>query len=101
MTEVKKLSKDEVRKIAKLARLKLSEQEVGKFQGQLVDILSYIDMLNEVDISGVEPTAQTTDMINNFREDMNRASLTASEAVSQAVRTQGNHFKVKAVFTQE
>ncbi len=55
-----KLSHDEVRKIARLARLGLTDAEVEKFSKQLSDILSYSKMLDEVDTSGVEPIAQIT-----------------------------------------
>ena len=63
------LSKDEVRHIAKLSRLKLSEEEVEKFSKELTSILDYIDILNELDTENVEPTAQVTDLTNVFRED--------------------------------
>tara|TARA_Y100000310_G_scaffold333345_2_gene410694 strand:- start:192 stop:488 length:297 start_codon:yes stop_codon:yes gene_type:complete len=63
------LSNDDVRHIAKLARLNLSDDEVKKFSTELTDILKYIDKLQEVDTKGVEPTAQMTGLKNVFRED--------------------------------
>jgi len=63
------LSHDDVRHIAKLARLHLSDEEVEKFSRELSSILDYIDQLQEVDTSNVEPTAQVTGQTNSFRED--------------------------------
>lgn len=63
------LSHDDVRHIAKLARLTLSEEEVEKLAGELTSILSYVDKLQEVNTEGVEPTAQVTGLTNSFRED--------------------------------
>lgn len=64
-----KLTKDQVRHVAKLARLGLTPQEVEKFQTQLSGILDYVEQLNEVNTDGVEPTAQVTGLVNVMRED--------------------------------
>lgn len=58
------LSSEEVRKIAMLARLGLTDAEVEKFAGQLTGILDWVDMLSEVDTDGVEPTYQVTGLTN-------------------------------------
>jgi aspartyl-tRNA(Asn)/glutamyl-tRNA(Gln) amidotransferase subunit C len=63
------LSDDDVRHIAKLCRLNLSDKEVQKFAPELNDILTYIEKLQEVDTSSVEPTPQPTGIVNRFRED--------------------------------
>ncbi len=63
------LTKDEVRHIAKLARLNLSEEEVEKFTKELSSILDYVDQLQEVDTEGVVSTAQVTGLNNSFRAD--------------------------------
>lgn len=78
-----KLTKDEVARIAMLARLKLTDAELEKFAAQLTDILAAVDLLSEVDTDNVEPTAQVTglqnvaeqDEIQNFVED--KSSLLA------------------------
>ena len=64
------LTKDQVRHIAKLARLRLSDDEVEKFSKELTSILGYIDMLKEVDTSTVQPTTNVTGLTNCFREDV-------------------------------
>ena len=63
------LSDDDVRHIAKLCRLNLSDKEVSKFAKELTQILGFIDQLNEVDTSDIEVTAQVTGLINQFRKD--------------------------------
>jgi len=64
-----KLSKEEVRHIAKLAGLTLSDAEVKKFQSQLNEILSYVGQLKGVKTKNVESTSQVTGLENVFRED--------------------------------
>ena len=63
------LTADQVRHIAKLARLGLTEEEIGKFAGQLDNILTYVAKLNEVDTSDVAATSQVTGLQNVLRED--------------------------------
>jgi aspartyl-tRNA(Asn)/glutamyl-tRNA(Gln) amidotransferase subunit C len=63
------LTSDDVRHIAKLARLSLGDKEVEKFSHELTDILTYVEMLQEVDTSKVEPTEQVTGLTNSSRED--------------------------------
>jgi aspartyl-tRNA(Asn)/glutamyl-tRNA(Gln) amidotransferase subunit C len=75
------LTPDQVRHIAKLARLELSEEEVEKFSKELTSILQYVDMLKEVDTTGVEPTAQVTGKVNALREDAVRQGSTSPDAL--------------------
>ena len=63
------LSHDEVKYIARLARLKLSQGEVEKFSIQLTEILSWVEMLKEVNVEGVTPTSQVTGLITRGRPD--------------------------------
>ncbi|MBU4256949.1 Asp-tRNA(Asn)/Glu-tRNA(Gln) amidotransferase subunit GatC [Patescibacteria group bacterium] len=64
-----KFSKKDIQHIANLARLELTDEELKIYGSQLSDILNYIGQLREVDVSGVEPTAQTAGLENIFRED--------------------------------
>jgi len=73
------LHDDNVRHIAKLARLKLSEEEVQKFTKELSSILGYVEILNELDTENVEPTAQVTGLTNVFREDVVHESEATTE----------------------
>jgi len=73
------LSHDDVRHIAKLARLNLSDEEVKKYSKELSSILEYVDALQKVETKGVEPTAQVTGLTNAFREDVVRESDATAE----------------------
>lgn len=75
------LSADDVRHIAKLARLTLSEEEVGKYTTELTKILEYIDMLGSVDTKGIEPTAQVTGVTNSLRADVVTPPITSADAL--------------------
>lgn len=79
------LTPEQVRHVAKLARLRLSDAEVEKFSGQLSAILDYVAILNEVDTEGVQPTSQVTGLENVTREDVVRA--TATDAMVDALGT--------------
>lgn len=67
--EMADLSHDDVLKLARLARLKLSEDEVAKYQTELTEILKYVEQLDAVDVSGLEPTSQVTGLTNVTRVD--------------------------------
>ncbi|OGJ54542.1 hypothetical protein A3D11_01735 [Candidatus Peribacteria bacterium RIFCSPHIGHO2_02_FULL_49_16] len=71
---------DDIRHIAKLARLHISDKEVKRYTKELSSILTYVDKLKEVDTRNVEPTTQVTGLRNVFREDEVRPSDTAPEA---------------------
>ena len=78
MPTVTTLTKDQVRHIAKLARLSLTDAEVEKFTTELGAILGYIDQLTEVDTAGVTPTAQVTGTTSVLRQDELRAEPLAN-----------------------
>ena len=75
------LTQEQVRHIAKLARLRLTDEEVEKFAPQLTGIFQYVDMLQEVNTDGVPATEQVTGMENSFREDTVRTGGTAPESL--------------------
>lgn len=81
------LTREEVLKVAELARLKFKEEEIGKFQQQLNDILGYVAILDEVDTEGVEPLISVHDGFNRLREDEVKKSLTMEEAMRNAPET--------------
>ncbi len=64
------ISLDEVKKLARLAKLALSDDELTHYQSEIASILGYIEQLNEVDTTGVEPTSQVTGLENVTREDI-------------------------------
>ena len=93
------LSKDEIQHIAKLARLELTDEELEKYGGQLSAVLNYIDQLKEVDVKGVEPTAQVTGLENVLREDAVRDwdEKEIEEALADAPEREERFIKVKRV----
>ncbi len=76
-----KLTPAQVRHIAKLARLQLSDDEVERYATELTRILEYVDMLGEVDTKNVSPTAQVAGLQNSWREDSIRPSLAEPDAL--------------------
>ena len=64
-----KLSRDDVLKLAQLARLKLSDEEVEEYSQELTEILEYVEKLNSVNTDGLEPTNQVTGLSNVMRKD--------------------------------
>ena len=92
------LTLEEVRHVARLARLRLTDAELVEMQQQLSSILEHVDALQEVDVSDVPPTAQVTDVVNVVRPDEVRPSLPVEEALSGAPHREGDFFKVKPVF---
>ncbi len=92
------LTRDDVLHIAKLSRITLTDTEVEKFKDQLSAILGYIDKLNEIDTSGVEPTINTTGIIDRMREDVEKASFNQEEALQNSKETHNGFFAVPNVF---
>lgn len=79
-----KLTKEEVEKLAHLARLQLTEEEKERYTDQLTSILSYVTMLGEVDTAGVEETSQVTGLSNVTREDEVDATLCSPDELLEA-----------------
>jgi aspartyl-tRNA(Asn)/glutamyl-tRNA(Gln) amidotransferase subunit C len=99
-----KISEDEVRRVADLANLALSEAEIARMAKDLDGILGHIDKLNELDTTGVEPMAQVLfdAPIENsdtatLREDRERTPLSNADAVANAPVTSGGYYKVPKV----
>jgi len=91
------LTHDEVRHIARLARVGLSPEEVERFRDQLSTILDHFQGLNAFDTEGVPPTAQSFDLTNVERDDTPRHSAPLDEVLENAPRNEGAYFRVRAV----
>ena len=96
-----KLKNSDILHVAKLAKLNLSENEIKKFQKQLGEIITYVNELNEVDTSGVEPTSQTTKMENVSRKDKKEISLDKDLALSQVDESYNNYFIVPIILEEK
>jgi aspartyl-tRNA(Asn)/glutamyl-tRNA(Gln) amidotransferase subunit C len=91
------LSADQVRWVAHLARLELSDEELAMMTPQLSAIVEYVDQLKQVNTEGIEPLAHPLPVQNVFREDGPAASLPVDEALANAPARQGDFYRVPAV----
>ncbi len=91
------ISRAEVEKVSLLARLLLSEKELDTMTVQLGAILDYMDLLNEIDTSDIEPMAHPRDVTNVFRADQCRPSLARDEALANAPHRDAECYLVPAV----
>ncbi len=88
------ISKEDVKHIASLAKLKFSEEEIDGFTDKFAEVLSYVGKLNEVDIENIEPTYQVYDYNQNLREDIVKEGLSREEVLQNAVEEQYGYFKL-------
>ena len=91
------VSLDDVRKVARLARLELSEEEEARIAEDLGQMLDYVAALNELDTDNVLPTAHVLPISNVFREDTVMPSLPQAEALANAPSSGHGHFRVPKV----
>ena len=92
-----KLSAEDVRAIADLARLELSDDDVARYQRQLSAILDYFQKLEELDTSRVDPTSSMLPLTNVMRRDEAGPALAVDEALANAPDSDGEQFRVRAV----
>ncbi len=94
-----KITRDEVLNVANLARLQITDSETELFAGQIADILTYIDMLNQVDTEGVTPTSHAVPMTNAFREDEETGHLNRDKALENAPEKEDGMFLVPKIIS--
>ena len=92
-----KLSREEVQHIALLARLGLSDAEVEKAREQLSNILENFEVLQQVDTTGVPPTAQSVTLQNVMKDDEPDSSLPPEDILANAPQKEGDFFRIRAV----
>lgn len=91
------IDEKDVRKIAKLARLRLSDDEVKLYQGQLVKILDSMAELDKIDTKDVPPTSSVLGAVNVMREDEPMARAGCEKLLANAPEREGPYFKVRKV----
>ncbi|OGE29742.1 asparaginyl/glutamyl-tRNA amidotransferase subunit C [Candidatus Daviesbacteria bacterium RIFCSPHIGHO2_01_FULL_40_11] len=96
-----KLTRDQVKHVARLADLPLTDEEEEKYSQTISKILDYVEQLNQVDTSDVEPTFNVTGQNNVFREDTTDACLSQEEVLSNAPKKKNDMFETKGVFEKE
>lgn len=91
------LTEKEITHLAKLANLHLSEKEVKKYQGQLTETIDYINNLNEINTSSVDPSCSSTDQKNVFFADgeKNQRPLSQNQALANTKKKKNDYFFVK------
>ncbi len=87
----------DVEHVAKLARLELSEEEKEKFSKQLGDILTYVEQMNKVDTTNVEPMSHAVPIVNVMREDVVVTEHTKEELMANAPSVEDGFFRVPKI----
>lgn len=95
--EKPKISKKDVQYVARLARLNVSEDEMEVFTLQLNSILSYVEKLDELDTSNVEPMSHVIDICNAFKQDIVLESFSQEVALENAPEREEGFFKVPRI----
>ena len=88
------IDREQLRHVAHLARLELSDEELERLGAQLNDIIDAVSKVSELDLSDVPATSHPLDVVNVWAEDEPRPCLTVEEAFSNAPERDGNYFKV-------
>lgn len=91
------LSEEQVRHVAVLARLGLSDEEISKLSGELSGILAHIEKIGELDLTDVEPMAHAVDVVNVARPDENRPGLTPEAALLNAPESEDGAFVIPRI----
>jgi aspartyl-tRNA(Asn)/glutamyl-tRNA(Gln) amidotransferase subunit C len=95
-----KLTRDDVLKLARLARLHLTDDEVEQFEEEISAILQYVEQLQAVDLEGVEPTYQVTGLKNVTRADVvKNYGMTPAELLKNVPSTEDDHIKVRRMLS--
>ncbi len=95
-----KIDEITVRKVAKLSRLEVSDQQVHKLASQLNSILDYVNKLNELDTADIEPLAHCLPVQNVMREDNIQQSLGTDKVLTNAPERDDNHFIVPKIIDE-
>jgi len=101
MTKKNKVSKKEVRKIASLARLSLSEKELESRTDDMNNILNYMDTLNEIDTDNVEELYNVNDMSNPLRDDTFEKSLEKKDVLKNSPSSNDDYIEVPLTVKKE
>ncbi|MDP9018565.1 MAG: Asp-tRNA(Asn)/Glu-tRNA(Gln) amidotransferase subunit GatC, partial [Candidatus Eremiobacteraeota bacterium] len=93
--------KIDIRYVAKLARIALTDDEVERFGAQLTDLLEHVDAISALDTNSISATAQVVESRNVEREDRVAPCLDRAEVLSMAPQAQGNYFRVPRIIAEE
>ena len=93
-------SAEQVRHLASLVRIGMTDEEVEEFRSELAGILSHIEALTEIDTEGVPPTNNGADLLNVQDDDHARPAMPTEEIMANAPQREANYFRVHAVLDQ-
>ena len=99
-TDSTQFTSAQVRHLASLVRIELTDSEVEEFRSELSSILSHIDALSEIDTAGIPPTNNGADLLNVEAEDASRPSLPRDQILANAPQREDEYFRVHAVLNQ-
>ena len=92
-----KISSSDVRKVAKLARLELPDDQIETYTVQLEEILSYVDQLQKIDTNNIPPTTRAVEVVNEMGEDLVRVNCSREDILNQAPHREGDFFRVPKI----
>jgi aspartyl-tRNA(Asn)/glutamyl-tRNA(Gln) amidotransferase subunit C len=95
--ELMKITRETIEHVANLSRLNLTEQEINKLIGEMENIITFVDKLNELDTSEVPQTAHVLPIKNVFREDISKESFDREKLLANAPSQEGGCLKVPKV----
>jgi aspartyl-tRNA(Asn)/glutamyl-tRNA(Gln) amidotransferase subunit C len=98
---VSRISADDVRKVAKLARLELPEEKISTYTGQLERILDYVAHLEQVNTEGIPPTTRAVEVVNVTRADRVEPSEVREDLLDLAPQREGDFFRVPRILASE
>ena len=96
--EQHRLTAEEVRRVATLCRIGLTDDEVERLRDEMPSLIAEVSVLQNIDTSNVEPTGHAVEGVHTvMRDDTPRPSMTVEETLANAPRREGNYFRVQAV----
>jgi aspartyl-tRNA(Asn)/glutamyl-tRNA(Gln) amidotransferase subunit C len=96
-----KITEETVQHIAHLSRLRFEGQEIASIQHDLNNIISFMDKLNELDTTGVEPLVFMSDEVNVLREDVAEQTISVQDALKNAPKKDSDYFRIPKVLDKK
>ena len=97
MKDIGLITSEEIRHLAALTRINMTEEEVEVMRSQMSDILDSIEVLNQVDTDGVEPTGHSVNVNSVMRDDVSSDSISLEDALANAPRREQNFIRIRSV----
>lgn len=96
-----KISKDLIDNLSKLAKIKLTKEQEGKYVGDFSSVMDYMEEIKKLDVSNIEETSRIAKEENVLREDIVKESLSQNEALKNSKNTSNGYFLVPAIFKED